>query len=424
MGAEMDPEFLKVCKETCEYLYSHPSQNPPYRRIFSDPFLREQSKKIKAGLFQVFEVAGPAAPHPQLRHRSQSSLLAVTGGPPVASPAPHHFFKAITWNLERGKNFEAILEVFKTTLQFQNVDFFFLTEVDWGMARSGNRNIAGDLGKELGYYAYFAPSYFNLTQGHGSERHVEGKNLYGLHGKAILSKYPLENLKSIGMPNATNKLKSKESRLGEKRALLGDFKWKDSKITLACAHLDAFSSPKTRMLQLRKIVEACAFESCVLMAGDWNTNSINSTSGPTLFKSMIHQLLIPGPQKMIREHFPNPYRKFDRHLFQMLSENAFEYESLNEQGVGTFDLFENDHEMGAMVSDQYPRWLIKKVNDLIIKSGGLVSLKLDWFAGRNIEALDKKVLRLKKGEDYRCPERPSDHHPVYLSFNLINPTNF
>jgi len=324
--------------------------------------------------------------------------------------------RAITWNLERGKNFEGILEVFRASSYFQDIDLFFLTEVDWGMARSGNRNVAEDLAKALGLYAYFAPSYFNLTHGHGSERHIGGQNRLGLHGKSILSRYPLSNLRSIGMPNATNKLKSKEARLGEKRALLADLKWGDQKITLVCAHLDAFSSPYARMQQLSEAVKACFFESRVLMAGDWNTNSINSTSSLTLFQSMIRQLLMPGPQKMIREHFPYPYRKFDKPLFEMLQRNHLDYENFNETGIGTFDLFENDHAMGAMVGDQYPRWLIHKVNDVIIRSGGLVSLKLDWFAARKLQAQSRKVLRLQKDRDYQHPQRPSDHHPVFLEF--------
>ena len=244
------------------------------------------------------------------------------------------------------------------------------------------------------------------------------------------------------MPNAINKLKSKEARLGEKRALLGGLQLGSQQITLACAHLDAFSSPKTRKQQLYEVVKACSYkaiavegeapsallkegatrapiiDSNVLIAGDWNTNSINSTSGPTLFKSILCQLLLPGPRKMIQEHFPYPYRKFDKPLFDMLTKSGFDYESLNEEGVGTFDLFENNHEMGMMVSDQYPRWLIKKVNDVIIRSGGLVSLKLDWFAGKNIQGKNKKVIRLKKGEDYIHSQRPSDHHPIYLEFGI------
>lgn len=394
----MKSDFLKTCEETCDYLFRNASQDPFFKRVLTNPFLKKKSAEIRSQLFQVFEVYRPQATKDSNQHSST--------------------YQAITWNLERGKNFEAILETFQISPHFKNVDLFFLTEVDWGMKRSGNRNIAAELGEALGYYAYFAPSYFNLTRGHGSERHVAGQNLYGLHGKALLSKYPLQNLRSVGMPNAINKLKSKEARLGEKRALVADLKNGENKITLACIHLDAFSSPKARMLQLSEVVKACAFETHVLLAGDWNTNSINSTSGVSLFKSLIHRLCVLGTQKMIREHFPHPYRKFDKHLFKMLRDHDFDYESLNEAGIGTFDLFENDHEMGAMVGDQFPRWLIKKVNDVIIRSGGLISLKLDWFAGRHLQAQNSKVLRLRKGTDYQHSQRPSDHYPIYLEFGL------
>jgi endonuclease/exonuclease/phosphatase family metal-dependent hydrolase len=386
-------ELLSACREASEWLFEG-GEEFSSRRLLSKRFPAFQ--RIEEGLHACVQVHAPSA----------------TPAAPPSRP-----LKAIAWNIERGKHFHSLLSALKNHPDLRDADLYFFTEVDWGMARTGNRNVAGDLGRELGLHAYFVPSYYNLTLGHGAERRVKGQNEYGLHGKAILSRYPLENLRAVALPNLTDKFHSKEARLGQKRALLADLPWKGRRLTLVCAHLDAFSSPVTRERQLSPVLEACAELDPVLMAGDWNTNTLDTASGGGLFFSVLRQLISPGPQRMLREHYPSPERLFERPLFQRLRESGFDHESCNERGVGTFDLFAHDEDLGQMGRDRFPGWILKWINRRVEKSGGLVSLKLDWFAVKSLRCLERKVLRLKKGEDYPPHDRPSDHHPVLLKFD-------
>lgn len=327
-------------------------------------------------------------------------------------------FRAVCWNIERGKNFSAVLKVLQEHPQLKDADFYLLTEVDSGMARSENRDIPRELGEGLNYFAYFAPSYFNFTNGHGVERNAEGKNLWGLHGKALLSRYPLQDWNCVPMPNATDKLRSKEARLGQKRALVGKLPLGDKALTLVCTHLDAFSSPKSRSEQLAAAIRECSNANHVLLGGDWNTNTLDSTSTWRLIPSVMKQLALVGPTKMIQEHHPHPDRRFDRPLFHMLEELGLDYRACNQLGEPTFDLFSNDHELGQMAGDQYPRWALKWINRLIIKSGGRIGLKLDWFATKNLKVLKNQVIDGKQIQMPSLKGRASDHHPIVTHFKL------
>ena len=74
-----------------------------------------------------------------------------------------------------------------------------LIESDAGMVRSGNRDVAREFARELGYAYAFAPCYLSLVKGSGLEYHAEGDNDLGLHGNAILSRYPIRNVRSIAL---------------------------------------------------------------------------------------------------------------------------------------------------------------------------------------------------------------------------------
>jgi len=391
--------LVSLCEEASAYLSRNPLDGSILKRLKKDARLRDLAGEIDTCLHAAGEVYAPAAP--------------------VKRPTKE--IKAVTWNIERGKNFNSILRILQTHEDLKGADLYFLTEVDWGMVRSGNRNVAVELGERLGLYAYFAPSYFNFTIGHGSERHLSGRNTVGLHGKAILSRYPLTDLRASSIANATNILTSKESRLGQKRSLIGHLEIAGTQLALACIHLDAFSSPRMRARQIEEAVAPLlrgTERAPALIAGDWNTNTINSSSGRTVLLSVLRQLLLTGPKKMIVQHHPFPEKKYDRRLFQTLLQLGFDFESFNEMGVGTYDVVNNDMELGQMAMDQFPKWVLQWINRLIARSGGLVSLKLDWFAGRGLQPLDKKVVRPKPEDDYPPNDRPSDHHPVLLKVCL------
>jgi endonuclease/exonuclease/phosphatase family metal-dependent hydrolase len=390
--------LLKACQNFNKLLPTWGEPEQVVRQISKNSSIRNHVENLSGLLNVCGEVHAPANPPP--------------------APTSDQKFRAICWNIERGKNFPGILRTLQEHPQLYGADFYFLTEVDWGMARSKNRHVTAELGEALGYFAYFTPSYYNLSKGHGAERAADVENNMGLHGKALLSRYPLTHLRTVALPNCHDKLHSKESRIGQKRALLADLRVGSRTLTLAVSHLDAFSSPRGRRRQLFPAVETCRPLDHVLLGGDWNTNTLHSTSTWRLLFFLLYQIATVRPVKMIREHLPFPERRFDQPLFSMLQEEGFETDSCNHLGKGTYDLVRDNRELGQMASDQYPRWALKAINRLIVKAGGNMQFKLDWFASKNIRCLDRGVIRLEEGWGPKLSERASDHHPILLDFQL------
>lgn len=154
-----------------------------------DELLRKSN--ILQNLIQRSLPAGPlhkwVGQHPVARTlaASISDLLpsVITVHEPLQKPGPdlQRPFRAVAWNIDRGKKTDEVIRCLQTHPLLCGADFVLLTEADWGMARSGNRNVTADIAAALNMNAYFAPAYMNLTSGHGAERAMGGENHYGLH---------------------------------------------------------------------------------------------------------------------------------------------------------------------------------------------------------------------------------------------------
>lgn len=335
---------------------------------------------------------------------------------PAISPPPNALqpLKIVAWNVDRGKKTDGIIECLKSHEALKNADVLFLTETDWGMARSGNRNVTADIAVALNRHAWFAPSYVNLTTGHGAERTAGGKNHYGLHGNSILSRYPLRNLRVVKLKNATDKFNNVEVRIGQQTVLLGELQLGSHPMTLGCVHLDAYSSQRQRADQLHTVLSTLPHEAPVLLGGDFNTSTYNAKHTFSMALGLVYKALFFGPTKIMRNHYVHPYRRFDRPVFRELERHGFDYRNCNELGVGTFDIVLGDDAMRAMASDKFPSFVRKFVEWSVGLNGGGCSTRLDWFAARGIAPRKARVVRLSDATPAGIRHRLSDHHPIML----------
>ena len=186
------------------------------------------------------------------------------------------FYRFVTWNIERGINFNDVVHVFKTHPDLSRADVIYLVETDIGMARTRNVNIARELARELKMNYFFATSYLNLCKGNLAEGHYEGENELGLHGNAILSRYPLHNLRTQPLKNAIDKMRGKEKRLGCQKALVCEIEFPFRKVTGVAAHLDAHSSQRQRAAQLKSILSFISIQRLGGHVGAFDRNNIRA----------------------------------------------------------------------------------------------------------------------------------------------------
>ena len=115
---------------------------------------------------------------------------------------------------------------------FAGTDVLLLSEVDVGVGRSGNRNVARELAEVLGMSYAFGVSYLALTDDIGDDA-AGLENTLALSGAAVLSRYPIGRVENIDLPAIKDKFHSSEKRLGKKRALLAEIALPDGPLAVA-----------------------------------------------------------------------------------------------------------------------------------------------------------------------------------------------
>ncbi len=260
------------------------------------------------------------------------------------------FVRVVEWNIERGLEYDAIKSAFidpagfarlidaadyprrsskrKQILQqvalMKQADLILLNEVDWGMKRTDYRNVAADLAAALKMNYAFGVEFVEVDPiALGLEKFeelspddqdklaveiaVDQGRYRGLHGTAILSRFPLYNvrlepfehqphdwyadeLKSV-KPLEAGKRKAgeivfqekvrREVRRGRRMMLtaeVADARIPSGRMTVVATHLEDKTKPEGRRKQLEELLARIKNASGpVVVAGDMNTSTHDST---------------------------------------------------------------------------------------------------------------------------------------------------
>ncbi len=311
-------------------------------------------------------------------------------------------YRVIAWNLERGIELEGQIDAFRHHPSLRDADLLLLTETDVGMARSGNRDIARDLARELELHFAFAPCYLNLAKGSGREYDVRGENELGLHGNAILSRYPLESARVIPLENGKDKMAGREKRLGSQAALAVEVLFPGQPLTAVALHLDAQSRQSHRRDQIRDVLKALEGSGPALLGGDWNTTTHNSSRA--FYAIMGYWLRVfLGVDRSI-EHYLHPYRWFEKELFASLAAGGFDYREANVLGEHTMSYDVTCGKTRQNLGEWVPGWCFAFIRWALKNHGGRCPLKVDWFAARGVRTERPFVIHdLREGREGRSP---------------------
>ncbi len=123
-----------------------------------------------------------------------------------------------------------------------------------------------------------------------------------------------------------------------------------------------------------------------------------------------------GVQNVIENHYPYPERWFERKLFRELEERGYNYRDLNERGVCTLHYDVSDRATNVNLGDWIPQWCFHFITWALNAHGGRCSLKLDWFAGKNIQTVPEHTPQVIDSKTFGDDAPPSDHDPILLDF--------
>lgn len=337
-----------------------------------------------------------------------------TGSYALRSAPAKPRYRILAWNLERGIELDGQLEALRTHDYLTTCDVLLLTETDVGMARSGNRAVAQVLARELGMHYAFVPCYLNLAKGSGVEYDVEGKNKLGLHGNAILSRYPISHIRPISLKNGKDKMSGREKRLGTQTALAADIELPHQKLTAVSVHLDAQSKQRHRHDQMQDVLNGVNRQLPVIIGGDWNTTTYNSSSAfPAIMGFWLRVFM--GVDHVINYHYLHPYHRFERKLFELLETSGFDYRQCNRIGEHTISYDVDDIKARKNLGEWVPAWCFAFIRWALRNHGGKCPLKVDWFATRGLQAENPVIIHdLREGRD-----RPlSDHDAIGIDIRL------
>jgi endonuclease/exonuclease/phosphatase family metal-dependent hydrolase len=308
-------------------------------------------------LVQLYELKDPPEPLQNklnllLTTPFVSNAAAAKGVRPLFphSPKLGKFLRVVEWNIERGLEYEAIRGAFGDQQTFSKLlnpahhprgsekrklvlnqvalmkqaDVIVLNEVDWGMKRTEYRNVAAELAAALEMnYAYgvefvevdpialgretFEELSSEDQKALGAEIKVDPASYKGLHGSAILSRFPLENvklrpftyqahdwyadeLKSIspvekGKRKAANLLLQEKIRREVRRggrmmltAEIADVQLPGGRVTIVATHLEDKTKPEGRRKQIEELLAQLAdVKTAVVLTGDLNTSTGDGT---------------------------------------------------------------------------------------------------------------------------------------------------
>lgn len=363
------------------------------------------------GDFAGVRNTGELLVHPTYR-RLEPLLQKVLETPQISTAdtagAPRSQYRFVAWNVERGTQLAGQLRAFRSHPHLREADVLLLTETDIGMARSGNRDVARAIAEELGFHYAFIPSYISLVKGSGVERLVEGENELGLHGDAIVSRYPLSRVRVVPLENGIDKFAARERRLGWQNVILADIDIPGLPVTAASIHLDAHSTQHHRYQQMRQVLDALDTDRPVILGGDWNTTTYNSSAAlPAILGFWLRVFM--GVDHVIRNHYLHPYRRFERELFNLLEARGFDYRQCNMMGEPTICYDVTDARAHGSLLEWVPLWCFPFLRWSLRNHSGRCPLKIDWFATRGLQCRNPVVLHeFREGQATPL----SDHDPI------------
>ncbi len=186
---------------------------------------------------------------------------------------------AIVFNIEQGTRIKWIIPFLRLHPEMSGADIILANELDFGMARSGNLHITRELAQALKMNYAFGVEFVTVNA-------YRNGNEQGLHGNAILSRFPLERVRHVHLPIEYEWFyREGDSRLGTRMALLAQTKIGGKEVGVVCVHLENRASPEGRVRQFSYLldeIDAHFGDLPVLIGGDMNTNTVDGDSQPNM----------------------------------------------------------------------------------------------------------------------------------------------
>jgi endonuclease/exonuclease/phosphatase family metal-dependent hydrolase len=273
--------------------------------------------------------AGPQDSRTHRRYFSQVPALQEIelGGAGPVHERTNGPVRVAVWNVERLRHVETIAEM----LSRQRPDITLLSEVDKGMARSGNRHCLAELAGKLGHQFAYGVEFVELGLGDEHEGFANSgqSNLVGFHGNAVTSaiRFHRPFIVRLEAEGGWFGPARGQPRIGGRMAIGAQIEFAGRRVTFVSVHLESHSNPDQRLKQtchLLDMIEHYDAGAPLLIGGDFNTSTIDRTRD----RDQEFQELAADPTRLLDVA---PYEP----LFRELANHGFDWHASNVPGKPT-----------------------------------------------------------------------------------------
>jgi endonuclease/exonuclease/phosphatase family metal-dependent hydrolase len=322
--------------------------------------------------------------YPRMPFASAVEVNAPAAGTQAAAAPSGVTARVMAWNAARCVDVGAFARVIHRSA----AGIVLLTEMDWGLARSGQVHTARELASRLSMGYAYAVEFLELGLGDERERaaHHGAVNEAGYHGAAILCAGPLSRARRVRLEDSGGWFEGArgQRRVGGRVALCATTVVGGTEIVVCSIHLESESDPAERLREMEVLFDELddAYTGCpVVIGGDLNTFSISKKE-------------LDDPSSVQRNETESPGRFADpvRHepLFVLARERGYGWGDSNVPGAPTHHQQESRSRPAAM--------------------------KLDWFLTRGVTARDPGIL---PAADPGSGAVLSDHDAVVVTIGTI-----
>ena len=381
-----------------------------------------------------------SALYAQIRPELDRILNGIERGEPDPAtqrpPRPGAPLRVVAWNIQRGSRLDALRQALREDPVLSGADVLLLSEVDLGMGRSGNRNVARELAEALGMYYAFGVSYLALGDDF-YENPDRAPSTLALAGAAILSRHPLGRVENVDLPELRDKFSSKrEKRLGKKRALLaeirvpaGDGAGDIRPLVCATCHLDSNASPRQRAAQLDALLTRASQLAAevgsedgvpqtpgILVGGDFNSTTYDASGKLALARDLLHKFFLTGFDQTVAGYMW-PERTYERPVFETLARHGFVTTGLNDMARGTYAYDVQSPFAVAKLNEKVGSLLTRLLQYMLRKWNGVVPARLDWFAGKGVRGTAATVVEARSADGV-----PASDHAAIVTDVALGPS--
>ncbi|MBI5711677.1 MAG: endonuclease/exonuclease/phosphatase family protein [Candidatus Eisenbacteria bacterium] len=327
--------------------------------------------------------------------------------PPAPSPDPARV-RAVHWNIEHGNWYDQVEDALLRHPDLRDADLLLFNEIDLGMARAGNRDVTSGLCRALDRHGVWAPLYLETTAGRDDDARCAGDvpNQEGLFGVAILSRWPIGEVRVLDLPSPQRIQFDLERMYGRHAALIATIERPGAPFVAVSVHLEVHRTRAHRTAQVADLLRALRHETRpTVIAGDFNSHTFDRGLWHAPATGAAALLLTPG--EALRRRLLYPDRGPTREpLFDELGREGFEWERFVDREPTLKLRFDRLDEVRQMfgpargVARGVLAWAEKRAK-----------LRLDWFAGRGWRGGRGHTAQGLDGEG-----KASDHAPIVAEF--------